>query len=550
MKARISRATVFAAAVLMLASLAACSGGASKKSGEGNGGTGSALPSGGAPGSAPGSAPGGGTPAAAGTLDVQAENAQPGTPAWKNGIDSGADHGIEGFADQVAVTSGQPFKLYVNTVALQFTATAFRIGYYHGAQGRQVWKSPPTAGRIQPAAAVKPQVNTVTAAWQPSLTVPTAGWPEGSYLIRLDPVDLQGKVAAKGARFVPITVKSTTTAGKVVLINGVTTWQAYNAYGGYDLYSGGPKNDYAHRARIVSFDRPYDSSGADRFQTYEQSSIVLSEKVAAENHLQLAYATDLDLHENPGLFQGARAIITLGHDEYWSAQMRDTVTKARDAGTNVAFLGANAVFRHIRFQDSPLGKDRVQVDYKDAAEDPVHVTDPAQATQDWRYPPQPRPENVLTGVLYECNPANADFVVYDPGSWLLAGTGARAGQAFKGLVGVEYDRVVADSGTPHPIQAISHSPITCRKTRSYADAAYYTVPSGAGVFATGTMRWNCALVDGGCTDKMDGPAHAFAQKVTANLLLAFAAGPAGKDHPAQDNTAGLKPAPSEGGQAP
>jgi hypothetical protein len=34
------------------------------------------------------------------------------------------------------------------------------------------------------------------------------------------------------------------------------------------------------------------------------------------------------------------------------------------------------------------------------------------------------------------------------------------------------------------------------------------------------------------------------------MLLAFAAGPAGKEHPAVDDTARLKPAPSEGGVAP
>jgi hypothetical protein len=531
-------------AALLLASAAACSGGGSKHSGADNGGSGASQTGGGT-----GSSPGAPSGAPAGSLDVTAENALPGAPGWNHGVDSGGDHGIEGFADQVAVASGQSFKLYVNTAAPQFTATAFRIGFYGGTEARQVWKSLPTAGVAQPAAAVRAEVNTVSTAWQPSLTVATTGWPEGSYLIRLDAVGAAaGKV--KGARFVPVTVRSTSTAGKVVLINAVTTWQAYNEYGGYDLYSGGPKNDYGHRARIVSFDRPYDTTGADRFQTYEQSSIVFTEKLAAQHGFQVAYATDLDLHENPGLFQGARAIITLGHDEYWSTQMRQTVMQARDAGTNVAFLGANAVFRHIRFQDSPLGKDRIQVDYKDAAEDPMHVTDPAESTQDWRNPPDPRPENVLTGVYYECNPANANMVVYDPGSWLLAGTGARAGQSFKGLIGVEYDRVVGDASTPHPIQAITHSPITCRNKASYADAAYYTVPSGAGVFSSGTMRWNCALVSGGCTDKMDVAAHVFAQQVTANVLLAFAAGPAGQAHPAVDNTARLKPALSAGGVAP
>lgn len=541
MKARINRAAALAAAVLIAASAAACSGGGSKHSGPDNGGAPALSQSGGGPGSpaAPSGAP-------AGALDAAAENALPGAPNWNHGVDSGADHGIEGYADQVAVDSGQSFKLYVNTTAPQFTATAFRIGYYGGTQARQVWKSAVTPGQPQPAAAVQAQVNTVTTKWAPSIAVTTSGWPEGSYLIRLDAVG--GKV--KGARFVPVTVKSTSTAGKVVLLNGVTTWQAYNEYGGYDLYSGGPRNDYGHRARIVSFDRPYDTTGADRFQTYEESSIVFTEKLAASRGLQLAYATDLDLHENPGLFKGARAVVSLGHDEYYSTQMRRTLTQARDAGTNIAFLGANAIFRHIRFQDSPLGRDRIQVDYKDASEDPMHVTDPEESTQDWRNPPDPRPENVLTGVFYECNPANANMVVYDPASWLLAGTGAHAGESFKGLVGVEYDRVVSDPTTLHPIEALTHSPITCQGKASYADSAYYTVPSGAGVFASGTMRWNCALVSGGCTDKMDAAAHTFAQQVTANMLLAFAAGPAGQAHPAVDNTATLKPASSRGGVAP
>ncbi|ACU76877.1 conserved hypothetical protein [Catenulispora acidiphila DSM 44928] len=528
--------------MLVLASAAACSGGGSKHSGPNTGGGTDVSQSGAAP-VASGGAP---TGDPAGALNIAAENAQPGTPNWNKGIDSGSDHGIEGYDDQVAVTPGQSFKLFVSTTAPQFTATAFRIGYYGGTQARQVWKSAVTPGKAQPAATVRAQVNTVSTTWQPSMTVATDGWPEGSYLIRLDAVG--GKV--KGARFVPVTVRSTSTAGKVVLINGVTTWQAYNSYGGYDLYSGGARNSYGDRARIVSFDRPYDTTGADRFQTYEQSSIVFSEKLAASHGFELAYATDLDLHEHPGMFQGARAIITLGHDEYWSTQMRQTVTQARDSGTNLAFLGANAVFRHIRFQDSPLGKDRIQVDYKDAAEDPMHVTDPAESTQDWRYPPNPRPENVLTGVFYECNPANANMVVFDPDSWLMAGTGAKAGQSFKGLVGIEYDRVAADSTTPHPIEALTHSPITCQGKASYSDSAYYTVPSGAGVFATGTMRWNCALVSGGCTDQMNAAAHTFAQQVTTNMLLAFAAGPAGKTHPATDNTARLKPTPSWGGVAP
>jgi hypothetical protein len=535
-------AVFLSATALTLTTLTACTGGASHPAAGG-------VPP--APAPAAPTASGSVTdPVPTGSLDVHAENALPGSNAWKPGIDAGDDHGIEGFADAVEVTAGQPFHLYVNTIAPQYTATAFRIGYYAGQGGRQVWKSAAEPGTVQPPATVQPGVNTVDTSWRPSVTVPTTGWPEGDYLIRLDPVGAPGG-RIPGSRFVPLTVRSTSTAGKVVLINGVTTWQAYNLYGGYDLYSGPkPQLSYAQRARIVSFDRPYDTTGADRFQNYEQSSVTFAEQTAAAHNLQLAYATDVDLHANPGLFQGAAAIITLGHDEYWSTQMRATLTKARDSGTNLAFLGANAIFRHIRYADSPLGKDRVEIDYKDAAEDPMHLTDPTEATQDWRYAPDPRPENVLTGGLYECFPGDADYVVYDPTSWLLAGTGAVKGTKIKGLVGVEYDRIVNDPSTPHPIQALSHSPLKCRGKASFSDSSYYTVPSGAGVFATGTMRWNCALVSGGCSKMLDAGSYRFAQTVTATMLVAFAAGPAGTAHPAVDDTLALKPAPEWGGAAP
>ena len=87
---------------------------------------------------------------------------------------------------------------------------------------------------------VAPATNMVTAPWRPSLTVSTAGWPEGDYLLRLD--------ASSGARrHVPLTVRSASTAGKVVLLNDVTTWQAYNMWGGYDLYRG--PGGFADRSR-------------------------------------------------------------------------------------------------------------------------------------------------------------------------------------------------------------------------------------------------------------------------------------------------------------
>jgi hypothetical protein len=68
--------------------------------------------------------------------------------------------------------------------------------------------------------------------------------------------------------------------------------------------------------------------------------------------------------------------------------MRAHVTDARDHGVNVAFLGANACFRRIRLQTSPLGPGREVVCYKTSYPlDPMYGVDEAKVTSDWREPP-------------------------------------------------------------------------------------------------------------------------------------------------------------------
>src|SRR5205085_2718550 len=122
--------------------------------------------------------------------------------------------------------------------------------------------------------------------------------------------------------------------------------------------------------------------------------------------IPLAYAADVDLQSHPGLLTGAAGVISMGHDEYWSAPMRAALTTARDRGTNVAFLGANAVYRRIRLQPSVIGPDRIEVNYKDAAEDPLSRTHPSLTTADWPAPPAADPERSLTGETYACFPGS------------------------------------------------------------------------------------------------------------------------------------------------
>src|SRR5207302_2613977 len=47
------------------------------------------------------------------------------------------------------------------------------------------------------------------------------------------------------------------------------------------------------------------------------------------------------------------AFLSVGHDEYWSWQMRDNVEHARDVGINLGFFSANTAYWQVRFEDSP-----------------------------------------------------------------------------------------------------------------------------------------------------------------------------------------------------
>jgi hypothetical protein len=452
------------------------------------------------------------------------ENSLAGDPHWQI-RHLGAPAAMMGYAGQAGVLPGEPITLYASTTARSFRVNAYRMGWYNGDLARLVWRSGTVPGHRQRKPALISPTNTVETDWGPSLTIPTDGWPAGSYLLRMD--------AETGAqRYVPVTIRSAGTAGKVVIKNSTATWQAYNTWGGYDLYHGpGGLADYNNRALAVSLDRPYDANGAFMFLWHERKAITLAERLG----LPLAYVTSMDIAADPHLLDGASALFSLGHDEYWSPPERANVTAARDAGMNIAFLGANCMFRRTRLAGTRLGAMRLVICYKTSyLQDPMYGKDNALVTSDWREPPHPDPESSLTGTLYESNPTDADFVVASPDAWMFARTGVRKGTRFTGLVGIEYDRVNPDSPVERPIQILSHSPLTCRGVNSYADAAYYTHRSGAGVFNSGTMRW-VASMGGLSIYGLNPRTAAFTRRVTANLMRAFADGPAAAKYPARDN---------------
>jgi hypothetical protein len=249
--------------------------------------------------------------------------------------------------------------------------------------------------------------------------------------------------------------------------------------------------------------------------------------------LDITYWTDLDLHRQPELLLNHRSLVVLQHDEYWSSAMRQGASAARADGVNIAIFGANTMYRHVRFEDSPVGVDRRMVCYKVAGEDPLYGVNDEEVTTQWRERPVPRPESEINGGLYQCNPVHADMVVVEPDSWIFVGTQLEDGAHIADAVDLEYDRVTASAPTPRSIQILAHSPLSCGGLPDAADVTYYTTSSGAGVLDAGTQGWVEPL-------RCDPPVASTScrpevERITENVLTAFAVEPAGWRYPSVPN---------------
>jgi len=409
------------------------------------------------------------------------ENAKPGTNNWVvTGIQT--PHAIEGFASQVSAVPGDELTLFVNTTAQSFHVEVYRMGYYQGLAGRLIDTSDTVAGVQQPPSTLTPGVNTVACPWQPSLTLKvTKGWPPGNYLLKL--------VGDGGQQqYIPLTIRNDASNATYVLQNSVTCWQAYNLWGGYSLYFGKTASgqSFANRARIVSFDRPYPQTWAQGAADFFGNEFPLLYDME-QFGLDLTYWTDVDLHNSPGLLANHKALFSLGHDEYWSSEMRQAAQSALSSGTNLAFLGANACYRQIRLNPSLVGANRLQTCYKDAAEDPFAQSQPSLTTVDWNQAPLNDPESSLIGSMYQSVGANGDLIVTDGSAWFWHGCGLPDGTRLPGVVQGEYDRYVPSLPGPTNADVLAHSPVPGQN--NWSDITYYTASGGGGVLATGMASW-------------------------------------------------------------
>ena len=127
---------------------------------------------------------------------------------------------------------------------------------------------------------------------------------------------------------------------KVGLIYPNFTWKAYNPYGGISLYSQPFPIDKDMSSRVCSKMRPNLLLSED----HSPFPTAIFSKLLFENDIGHISLCSSDLHENDD-WMNLDLLILTGHDEYWSKNIRNNVTKFLNKGGNLAIFSGNTSFR-------------------------------------------------------------------------------------------------------------------------------------------------------------------------------------------------------------
>jgi hypothetical protein len=430
------------------------------------------------------------------------ENAMRGDPRWDR---SRASSPTGAYLATASVGPGEPLALRASgsgAVDVEW----YRLGWYDGAGGRLLRVDRGVHLAKQPRPAVDPVTGLVEAGWSTVLaTAAPSGVKSGMLLAVLR------TPSGQSIANVPVVLRPDPTdpqRAPILFVSAAATWQAYNVWGGLDLYANASGRSVSathdHRAAQVSFDRPYDrDAGAGYLRRWELQFIRWMER----NGRDVEYIADLDLERNPDLVNGRRLLVMAGHPEYWSRPMRTRVEAAIASGTSVAFLTANEVYWQARIEDGPAGPATRITCYKSRTEDPITATQPQLTTCRWREPPVSDPEAPLVGQMYGSIVRRvADWVVTGANHWLYDGTDLRDGDAIANLVGQEFDTFFPDLAQPGTV-VLANGHVNAEPRPAHDPGAYpsqpihnatmYTAPSGATVFAAGTFQWSWAVDDYG-----------------------------------------------------
>ena len=475
---------------------------------------------------------------------IVVENQLPGNPASEWDIaDTGdgtfkmGDPDIQGFATNISANLDETisFKIKLNTQPIPYRIDIYRLGYYGGSGARKV-------DTVNPAPAAFSQnqpdclFNAVTGLIDCGNWTESASWHipsnavSGVYLAKLVRQDV---VNGKGSHIFFI-VRDDARHSDILFQTSDTTWHAYNAYADManlqhanSLYGDGFGGKFPNgRAFKVSYNRPFDTRS--RASAYGAITFLFDSEYPMirwleANGYDVAYCTGVDTDRSGGNLLNHKLLLSVGHDEYWSAQQRSNVENARAAGVHLGFFAGNEVFWKTRWEASIDGSNtpyRTLVCYKETYEG-TKIDPTPRWTGTWRDPrlsPPPeggRPENALTGTIFTVNATRLDTISVPAALgrlrfWRNTDIASLAPHQSATLtpnvLGYEWDEDVDNGARPPGLIRLSSSTISLDGNYHLLDegATYgpgtathsltlYRHDSGALVFGAGTVRWSWGL---------------------------------------------------------
>jgi N,N-dimethylformamidase beta subunit-like protein len=377
-------------------------------------------------------------------------------------------YGIDGYATACSVLPGSSIGFKVKSVLQPpGTPNVFDLKVYRaGSSGfhDQLMLHVASINAPSQTDGANPSVNGY--GWVTAYTLSVPGtWPSGAYTAYVTNAD------TASADILFVVLSSNPGLNQILIELPVNTDQAYNETGGLSLYTI-VNNHFA--TPIVSFDRP---TPVDTF-----TSVVLPFiRWLVYRGINVDYCTSVDLHSNARILDPYQVLVSVGHDEYWSKEMRDSVEAFIANGGNVAFFSGNTCWWQVRYGTG----NRTLLCYRPpdppGYDDPIAGSDPSRVTTNWYLAPVSRPEDSMWGVDSQWNrgagwwgcdgcitpPSNPGYSVAYPTHWVYGGTGLVAGNQFGGnaspaVAALGYEAsgapFTADPTTGAPILNLSTTP--------------------------------------------------------------------------------------------
>ncbi|MFI6562237.1 DUF4082 domain-containing protein [Streptomyces sp. NPDC050534] len=473
-----------------------------------------------------GSAQAASDPCGSGSNPIVCENSKPGTPKtdW---FSPNAYGDIKGFTTKESVQAGDTVQFKIQSKSA-YNVQIYRLGWYGGDGARQMSTAAQAAVTYPANYTTKPAGCTtkstglvdcgnwpVTASW----TVPSDAV-SGLYIANLTQTDGDGLMPY------PFVVRNDSSTSDVVVQTSDQTWQAYNDYGGQDLYGGlGPAPD--GRAYEVSYNRPLDIGGDNGIYGSEYMMLAWLER----NGYDVSYTSGVDVSSANGatLLKKHKVYLSSGHDEYWTQSQYSNVLAARKAGVRQGFFSGNEVFWKTRLAPSIDGTntaDRTLVCYKmTKMEQNNGIADPSGIwTGTWMDPASKnygqdyQPPNILTGSMFTVNGYRSDAITV-PGSYgknriwrntsIANLTSGQTATFPTGTLGYEWDSDLDNSTRPAGAIDVSSTTVDINDAKLRMDwgnvygngtathnlVEFRDQDSGALVFGSGTVQWSWGLTN-------------------------------------------------------